>query len=236
MMSSIKIELHRSPVDNGIREQVVELVSANATALAMTHPPIGHPKFEAYKIALMIEVWSYLGMEAPYRMELITASSDGVLIGFTLCGLPINGSTTESGIYYTVVSKPFRGQGVLTLMMNNILARYPSVALSCDVALVPIYERYGFHCHSLRHNQIRMFLGEPVEETPVLSVDDLMENPGVVLARKEAAEKFSVHEMDRADRALAKRIRTDELNAKRFLQQRLKSRKPTPNVVPPAHA
>lgn len=227
MMSIIKIERHSAPVDTDVREQIVELVSANVTALAMTHPPTGHPKFEAYRVALMLEVWTYLGMEAPYRMELVTASSDGVLIGFTLCGLPINGSITECGIYYTVVSKPFRGKGALTLMMKDITARYPSVALSCDVALVPIYEHYGFHCDSLRHNQIRMFLGNPVEETPVLSVKDLMDNPAVMEERRKAGEKFSVHDMDRADRAMAKKIRIDEVNAKRFFQERLSRRKPT---------
>lgn len=163
---------------------------------------------------------TYLAMKKPYRMELVTASSDGLIVGFTLCGLPLNGSTSECGVYYTAVAKAHRGKGLMSLMMNDITARYPSVALSCDVELVPRYERYGFRCDSVRHHQVVMFIGSPVEETQVLSVPDLMNNPSVMAEREKAESKFSSYEIDRADRALAKRMQADEEKAKRFLKAR----------------
>lgn len=106
----------------------------------------------------------------------------------------------------------------MSQMMKDISGRYPSVALSCDVAHVPRYERFGFRCESVRRGQIVMFLGSPVEDTPVLRVEDLMNHPAVVAERQEAQEKFSRYELDRADRALERKLKTAEDNAKRFLQ------------------
>lgn len=219
-MSDIKIERHNAPVEEKIRDGVLDLVSKNVTSLSMTHPPADHPKFEAYRVALVLEVMTYLAMKDPHRIELVTASSDGVIVGFTLCGLPLNGSSSECGIYYTAVAKALRGNGLMSLMMNDITARYPSAALSCDVALVPRYERYGFRCDSVRHHQVVMFLGNPVEDTPVLNVPDLMNHPSVMVERKKAESKYSTYELERADRAFAKRMQADEEKAKRFLKER----------------
>jgi len=219
-MSNIKIERHNAPVGVNVRDGVLDLVSANVTSLSMTHPPANHPKFEAYRVALVLEVMTYLAMGNPHRIELVTASSDDLIVGFTLCGLPLNGSTSECGIYYTAVAKAERGKGVMSLMMNDITARYPSVALSCDVALVPRYERYGFRCHSLRNHQIVMFIGHPIEETPVLNIPDLMNHPSVMDERQKAGSKFSPYELDRADRAFAKKMQADEEKAKRFFKGR----------------
>ena len=120
----------------------------------------------------------------------------------------------------------------MSLMMNDITERYPSVALSCDVALVPRYERFGFRCESVRHGQIVMLLGSPVEDTPVLNVHDLMNHPSVMAQRQKAEAEFSLYELDRSDRAFAKRMKIAEENAKRFpkpeSERLLRSRKNRP--------
>lgn len=219
-LSSMEIERHTAPVEEKMHDDVLVLVSQNVSSLAMTHPPADHPKFEAYRAALLLEVQTYLEMTPPHRIELVTVTSDGVLAGFTLCGLPLNGSSSECGIYYTAVSKALRGNGLMSLMMNDIIERYPSVALSCDVALVPRYERFGFQCQSVRHGQIVMFLGNPVEETPVLSVHDLMNHPSVIAEREKAEARFTSYDLSRADRAFAKKMKVVEENAKRFLKNR----------------
>ncbi|MCF5382050.1 hypothetical protein GIW05_00750 [Pseudomonas syringae] len=217
-LSSMRIERHTAPVDEKVREDVLALVSQNVTALSLIHPPADHPKFGAYSAALRLEFQTYLEMEAPHRIELVTVSSDGVMAGFTLCGLPLSGSSSECGIYYTSVSKALRGNGLMSLMMNNITGRYPSVALSCDVALVPRYKRFGFRCESVRHGHIVMFIGDPVEDTPVLSTHDLMNHPSVMAQREKAEAEFSLYELDRADRAFAKKMKSAEDNAKRFFK------------------
>jgi hypothetical protein len=65
-----------------------------------------------------------------------------------------------------------------------------------------------------------MFLGDPVEDTPVLSTHDLMNHPLVMAQREKAEAEFSFYELDRADRAFAKRMKAAEDNAKRFLNAR----------------
>ena len=132
-LASMKIERNNSPIDESLRMDVLKLVSENVTALSLTHPLASHPRFEAYRAALVLEVQTYLQMVAPHRMELVSASSGDVTLGFTLCGLPLNGTSSECGIYYTAVAKAHRGNGVMSLMMKDITSRYPSAALSCDV-------------------------------------------------------------------------------------------------------
>lgn len=75
-MSNIKIERHNARVEIDIRDAVLDLVSANVTSLSMTHPPADHPKFEAYRAALVVEVLTYLAMQSPHRIELVTVTSE----------------------------------------------------------------------------------------------------------------------------------------------------------------
>lgn len=219
--ATVSIDRLNCPVSEEVIDQVLLLVSDNVTSLCLTHPPADHPRFEAYRAALMLEVRTYLEMAPPHRIELVTATSRESLLGFTLCGLPLSGSSHECGIYYMAVAKAERGNGLMSLMMKDIISRYTSAALSCDVALVPRYERYGFRCEYVRHRQVVMFLGNPVENTPVLSADDLMNHPSVVFERQKAEAKYSSHEIDRADRAFKKRMKADEEKAKRFIKNRL---------------
>jgi len=216
--SSVKIKRDSTPVDAERREDVLDLVAQNVTALSMIHPPVDHPRFGAYCAALHMEIYSYLDMDGPHRMELVTVYVDGVMAGFTLCGLPLNGTLSECGIYYTAVKKELRGNGLMSLMMKDIIERYTSAALSCDVALVPLYERFGFRCKSVRLGQIVMFLGNPVEDTPIWSTHEIMNHPSVVAQRLKDEAKSSAYELGRADRAFAKRMKAAEDNAKRFLQ------------------
>ena len=65
-----------------------------------------------------------------------------------------------------------------------------------------------------------MFIGHPVEETPVLNFSDLMNHPSVMVEREKVESKFSTYELDRADRAFAKKMKADEEKAKRFFSGR----------------
>lgn len=228
MENEFVVKRHNAPVqDNAILESVLAIAADNATSLLMLHPPATHPKFEGYRAGLVIEIGSYLRMEHPYRLELITVSSNGIVIGFTLCGLPLDleSKTSECGIYYTCVSKPFRRKGVMSLMMNEIKPRFDHLHLSCDVALVPLYERYGFRCDQMQQHQIVMFVGNPVENIPVQKPGQVMSSAGVMAVRRSFEAKFSAYELDRADRSLTTRLQAEEASAKRFLKLRLKTQK-----------
>lgn len=224
-MDNVKIRKYISPVPDDICQGVLDIVADNVTSLSMMHPLSSHPRFEAYRTALKLEIHNYLAMDEPFRLEVVTSSLDGVIIGFILCGLPFNGSSSECGIYYTAVAKPNRGRGIMSLMMREVTANYPSISLSCDIDLVPIYEHFGFVCDSLRHHQIVMFLGNPVENIPVIATHELMADPAVVIERRKAEANFSKFDIDRADKAMVKRLEFETSKAKRFLQARMRARK-----------
>ncbi|WPN21786.1 GNAT family N-acetyltransferase [Pseudomonas marginalis] len=220
----VTIERFAAPVTNSIVDSVLELVAENVTSLNMTHPPENHPFFDSYRKALILEVGQYLNMRAPHRIEVYIASNDAGVVGFALCGLPLNGSLKECGIYYVAVEKGYRCQGIMGGMVKAITDRYPHVALSCDVSLVPIYERYGFKCHELRLHQVVMYFGCPVEETPVLSVPDLLQHPDVLEEQNIAAHKFGRQKVDRANKDLERNLKTAKQNAKRFFENRTRGR------------
>lgn len=48
-------------------------------------------------------------------------------------------------IAYVVVAEPYRRQGVMRKMMEELLRHYPVAGLDCDVSLVPVYEKFGFY-------------------------------------------------------------------------------------------
>lgn len=228
MKNEFLVQRHNAPVnDNSVLDGVLAIVADNIKSLMMIGPSPSHPKFEGYRASLVLEVGGYLKMEHPNRIELVTVSFQGVVIGFTVCGLPLDPTSTasECGIYYTCVSKSFRGKGVMRLMMKDIKSRYEHLHLSCAVALVPIYERYGFRCIEMREHQIVMFVGSPVEDTPVQMIEELASHPAVVAVRRSCEEKFSKHDLDRADRDLITRLKGDEEKAQRFLKMRLKTQK-----------
>jgi GNAT superfamily N-acetyltransferase len=220
----VTIERFVAPVTGPVADSVLELVAENVTSLNMTHPPISHPFFSSYRKALILEVGQYLNMRDPHRIEVYIATNAGKFVGFALCGLPLNGSLAECGIYYMAVDKSYRCQGVMGLLVKEITERYPNVALSCDVSLVPIYERYGFKCHELRLHQIVMYFGCPVEDTPVLSVAQLREHPDVLEEQNIAAHKFGRQKVDRANKELERKLKTAKQNAKRFFEDRVRGR------------
>lgn len=224
-MKDIKINKYKSPVQDDICQGVLAIVADNVTSLNMMHPPSNHPRFEAYRTALRLEVHNYLAMDKTFRLEVVTASLDGIIIGFILCGLPISGSSSECGIYYTAVAKPNRAQGIMSLMMREVTANYPSISLSCDIELVPRYERFGFRCDSLRHHQIVMFMGNPVENIPIIATHELMADPAVIIERRKAEADFSKFDIDRADKTMVKRLEFEKIKAKRFLHERMRARK-----------
>ncbi|MBH3349838.1 GNAT family N-acetyltransferase [Pseudomonas putida] len=217
----IVIERLSAPVTQAVGEQVLDLVAENVTELAMAHPPAAHPFFSVYRLILLTEIRAYLARPAQADIELVTAIENGQLVGFTLCGLSPSG---ECGVYYTVVSKARRNQGIMSLMMRDVVSRNSIVSLSCDVYQVPRYERYGFAPVSVRKNQIVMVIGDPQEETPILDPDQLQQQPEVLQEQMEASRRSSERELQQANKAMKKFLKAEEAKAKQFLQQRQKQR------------
>lgn len=217
----IVVDRVSAPVIQALGEQVLDLVAENVTELAMAHPPASHPLFSAYRLILLTEVRAYLARPAPSQIELVTATENGAVLGFALCGLSPSG---ECGVYYIAVSKARRNQGIMSLMMRDVVSRYSIISLSCDVHQVPRYERYGFAPVSVRRNQIVMVIGDPQEETPVLDPDQLQQQPPILEEQMAASRRSTQRAVEQANKAMKRFQKAEETKAKQYLQQRLKQR------------
>lgn len=210
-----------APVIQALGEQVLDLVAENVTDLAMAHPPSSHPLFSVYRLSLLTEVRAYLTRPAPSQIELVTATENGEVLGFALCGLSPSG---ECGVYYIAVSKARRNEGIMSMMMRDVVNRYSAISLSCDVHQVPRYERYGFVPVSVRKNQIVMVIGDPQEETPILDPDQLKQQPPIVQEQMAASHRSTERAVEQANKAMKKIRKAEEAKAKQYLKQRLRQR------------
>ncbi|MGP5354162.1 GNAT family N-acetyltransferase [Pseudomonas helleri] len=231
MIHNVQIVRHSWPINDGVCQEVIDLVTDNATSLSMMQPAKTSPTFKIYQTALEVEVANYLCLEPPNRMELVTADYSGGMIGFALCGLPLNGSSLECEIYYLAVAKPFRGHKVMSLMVRDILARYPGVSLCCGLKLVPQYQGFGFKCVDQIEQNVVMVRGTRKEDIPVIPPMTFMTHPLVVQEREQAQKKFTQRELDRADRDMSKQLHQAKENTKRFLKIQNPTKK-TSKVAP----
>lgn len=214
----ITIHRHTTPVTPKICASILELVGENVTSLSMSHPPRVHPLFDGYKAMLVEEIRTYITRQDLPQIEVITASSEGgSIIGFLLFGL-VETDVLECNIYYTAVQKQFRRQGIMSQMMQVVLNISPALGLSCDIAMVPIYERYGFRPVAARETQIVMFIGDPTGITPVVSVEDLKRLEAVDMAFRRAAQRSNPHDMWRADKGMKADLAARQTKARQFLK------------------
>lgn len=212
------ITRHATPVDPSTCSAVLDLVGENVTALSMSSPPRTHPLFDGYKIMLVEEVRTYITRNDLPQIELLTASTDdGRIVGFLLFGL-VQTDVQECNIYYTAVQKQFRRRGIMNKMMQLILEISPAIGLSCDIAMVPIYKRYGFRVLEGRETQVVMFIGNPTGITPVIDPADLGKLEVVDTTFKRAVERSDMNDMRRADKAMKASLEACRAKVRQFVK------------------
>ena len=214
----ITISRHSTPVAPAICASILELVGENVTSLSISRPPRVHPLFDGYKAMLVEEIRIYITLHDLAQIEVLTASSeDGSIIGFLLFGL-VDSEVLECNVYYTAVQKQFRRQGVMRQMMQEILEISPAIGLSCDIAMVPIYKRFGFRPAAAGETQIVMFIGNPTGITPVVDMEDLKKLEAVDTAFRRANQRSDPHDVWRADKAMKADMVARQTKARQFLK------------------
>jgi len=212
------ITRHATPVDPSTCSAVLDLVGENVTALSMSSPPRTHPLFDGYKTMLEEEVRTYITRHDLPQIELLTASTDdGRIVGFLLFGL-VQTDVQECNIYYSAVQKQFRRKGIMNNMMQVILEISPAIGLSCDIAMVPIYKRYGFRVVTGRETQVVMFIGNPTGITPVIDPTDLGKLEVVDTAFSRAAQGSDMNDMRRADRTMKADLVARKAKVRQFVK------------------
>lgn len=210
-----------SPISESFGAEIIDIVSRNVTSLSLTSAPADHPAYEAYRRAISLEVGAYLGSPPPHPTDVVTASIGGRIVGFLLCTLPMNGDRDECSISYIAVEKKYRKNGLMRAMLSNIKDRYAGISLSCEVGLVPMYEKLGFKCVGLFEHQIIMYIGEPAKEVSKVFTGNIMEHPSVLVELNKAKQAHSAYAIEKADRAMKKTMAKAKEHAKRFLASKI---------------
>ncbi|KAI2687464.1 GNAT family N-acetyltransferase [Pseudomonas sp. TNT3] len=212
------ITRHATPVDTSTCSAVLDLVEENVTALSMSSPPITHPLFDGYKTMLVEEVRIYMTRRDLPQIELLTASTDdGRIVGFLLFAL-VQNDVQECNIYYSAVQKKYRRHGIMNNMMQVILGISPSIGLSCDIVMVPIYKRFGFRVVTGRETQVVMFIGNPTGITPVIDPTDLGKLEVVDTAFSRAIQRSNMNDIRRADRTMKADLMARKVKVRNFVK------------------
>ncbi|WP_238396959.1 GNAT family N-acetyltransferase [Pseudomonas putida] len=95
---------------------------------------------------------------------------------------------TSASISYIAVAESHRGNGVMRMMMNELLEHHPVVALDCPIELEPLYKKFGFYVSGSQGSHIVMETGPVNGQVFSMDTADLMEEPPV-RAAKQAISK-----------------------------------------------
>lgn len=190
----IEVHLITTKLDPHLLMQVVNIAGVCSHELSTNPVPPGHLLYEVLQATLCIEVGSYLDaighpMAKGRHGELIVAvdkAQPGQAIGF-LMYCPLSGATGQCGIYYTAVLPGHRRRGAFKAMFGAMLARYPSAALSCEIDMVPFYERFGFKVYGHHEGQITMASGDCDSKAGLMLIDpDALEQDPVITQCRDA--------------------------------------------------
>lgn len=179
----------------GISSQVALLVTESTSDLSMTGVLPSNPLFGPYQVFLMLEVGAYMqqvGIASPSPAELIVAFDDKIphkVIGFLLYQL-VNGVPGESAVNYTAVAQGSRGQGIMSAMFREMLRQHSVASLSCQQALVPVYEKLGFRVNGHRETHLTMSVGDPSGGSVATFSGDVSSHPLIDMARQETLKLF----------------------------------------------
>ncbi|HDS1721506.1 GNAT family N-acetyltransferase [Pseudomonas putida] len=97
---------------------------------------------------------------------------------------------TSASISYIAVAESHRGQGVMRLMMNELLEHHPVVALDCPIELEALYEKFGFYISGSQAGHIVMETGPLNGQMFSMETADLMEEPPVRAAKQSISKEL----------------------------------------------
>jgi GNAT superfamily N-acetyltransferase len=153
----------------------------------------GDVLYELFRDILYVEMEYHLGtighpMANGRHGELIVAKDSnqgGRVIGFLLY-CPLRDVTGQCGVYYAAVLPGFRRRGAFKSMLLKMLSRYPVAALSCEIDLVPLYERFGFEVYGHRGGQIQMATGNCDTGAMLVLDPSILEHSPVIEQRRQS--------------------------------------------------
>ncbi|MBI6727317.1 GNAT family N-acetyltransferase [Pseudomonas viridiflava] len=95
---------------------------------------------------------------------------------------------TSASIGYIAVLENYRGQGIMRLIMDEMLEHHPILALDCPIELVPLYEKFGFYVSGSQGGHIVMETGPITGQIFSFDTEDLMKEPPLRAAKQKISK------------------------------------------------
>lgn len=229
----IETHLITTKLDPFLLGQVVNIAGICSHELSINPVSPGSTLYELFQVTLCVEVGHYLDaighpMARGRHGELVVAvdtDRPGQAVGF-LMYCPLSGVAGQCGIYYTAVLPGWRRRGVFKAMLGVMLGRYPSAALSCEIGMVPMYERFGFKVYGHRDGQVQMAIGDCDSKAGMMLIDPraLEQDPVINQCRDAMLRKHGQAKMMQALVAFTQEAALRTEKAKAYAAERASSR------------
>ncbi|WP_188051429.1 GNAT family N-acetyltransferase [Flavobacterium sp. GP15] len=174
---------------------ILNLVKANANDISLYVYKRNSPVYGFMSFREELKMKHYLGRLNNNELSstyLILAEHDNNLVGYILYHTSTH-NPREVSIISAVVNVNHRKQGVLRLMMNVLKNNADSIALSCFVDLVPMYQKFGFMIGEQWETQVGMYFNYFDDLGNVITVneEELYRSPMARLALREFESTYS---------------------------------------------
>lgn len=221
---------HTRNIPKEIDEQVAKMMFDYAEELSLNGFKRGQPLYVLDQVLLALEagtLMSNMGRLGGSNGGLIIAHDDSDtkrVIGF-LMYMPLDGVVGECGVNYMAVHHEHRKAGIGAKLITTLNSAFRQSTLSCQIDLVPMYEKHGFKVIGHRESHITMTNGEIPSKAgmKIFNPEDVMEHPMLKMAHREVQQRHSqaeiIREMQIQTSLVAKRT---EL-ARAYAEQRMQA-------------
>jgi len=100
---------------------------------------------------------------------------------------------TSASVCYIAVAESHRGQGVMRLIMSELLEHHPVVALDCPIELEGLYKKFGFYISGSQGGHIVMATGPINGDMFSMATADLMTEPPARIAKQKISKALGAN-------------------------------------------
>lgn len=209
--------------------EIIKLVEQNSYELSMYPYNLVHPLnsyltiLEKEKLKLQLQ---WVNENSEKKQHLFIAKNEkNHFLGFAICA-PDLYKEHSANLVAIMVKPEFRKQGVFTELMKFIQKKYINkISLMCDVDLVQLYEKFGFHIFGVEQAYLGMHNNDDVNDkkycfTCQVEEDSIMQLDVVEQEKRKLITKLGQEVFIREYNKLIYDINKKSEKAKQYLESK----------------
>lgn len=201
----IKTITYTKNVPPSTAEQVAKMACEYAEDISLWGWKLGHPLYCIAQVMQMIEhgtLMSNMGRPGGTNGGLIVAigdSSPNTVLGY-LIYMPLDGVVGECGVNYMAVHHDHRRRGIASALLSALNSRFKQSTLTCQIPLVPMYEKFGFKVigHHEWHISMTNGLNPSTAGMKVFNPEDVMDHPMLRMVHDDLLGRLSQAQVNKA--------------------------------------